>query len=30
MRTPIASQILNHVEQSAQFQSIGDTPAEHP
>ena len=28
MRTPIASQIFNHVEQSAQFQPIGDTPAE--
>lgn len=30
MRNPIASQIFNHVEQSAQFQPIGDTQAEHP
>jgi citrate synthase len=29
MRTPIASQIFNHVEESAQFKPIGDTPAEH-
>lgn len=29
MRTPIASQIFNHVEQSAQFQAPGHTPANH-
>lgn len=28
MRTPIASQIFNHVEQAAQFQPIGDIPAD--
>ncbi|MFT3873612.1 MAG: citryl-CoA lyase [Nocardioides sp.] len=28
MRTPIASQIFNHVEQSAKFQPIGNTQAE--
>jgi len=30
MRTPIASEIFNHVEEAAQFRPLGGTPAEQP